>query len=419
MRKKRWIMISLTLCVCVALLAGCGQEETTSRHTPVESLPVVVADSSSSGTSSEDSIGLPDNIGHSHNCNEEGTLCGTVINSVFQDNEKTFRITLPDGWTIREKELTEESMILGSPSDHSILEIRRQKNDPNLLSYTKAEFEESYKTGITDFRMTTFEQTAIQNHRAVHLVYTCTNDGVAYQFQQYIIAGDYDYNFTFMRRMDEPDLSNQNHRAVHLVYTCTNDGVAYQFQQYIIAGDYDYNFTFMRRMDEPDLSKQFLESISSFQEISPTKDPQSNQGKLIGTLYTAADNSYTINLPEGWRVDSSADYLLARSADKTSNLNVLVNEADNNLVNYTQAYFQEYYSGMFSSAKVTSFEKITMNGYPALHLVCSYQANGKNLIANQYLICAPKNTYSLTYTSNSNALAATFQTSAKSLKILS
>ena len=372
MRKKRWIMISLTLCVCVALLAGCGQEETTSRHTPVESLPVVVADSSSSGTSSEDSIGLPDNIGHSHNCNEEGTLCGTVINSVFQDNEKTFRITLPDGWTIREKELTEESMILGSPSDHSILEIRRQKNDPNLLSYTKAEFEESYKTGITDFRMTTFEQTAIQNHR-----------------------------------------------AVHLVYTCTNDGVAYQFQQYIIAGDYDYNFTFMRRMDEPDLSKQFLESISSFQEISPTKDPQSNQGKLIGTLYTAADNSYTINLPEGWRVDSSADYLLARSADKAINLNVLINEADNNLVNYTQSYFQEYYSGMFSSAKVTSFEKITMNGYPALHLVCSYQANGKNLIANQYLICAPKNTYSLTYTSNSNALAATFQTSAKSLKILS
>lgn len=369
MRKKRWIMISLTLCVCVALLAGCGQEETTSRHTPVESLPVVVADSSSSGTSSEDSIGLPDNIGHSHNCNEEGTLCGTVINSVFQDNEKTFRITLPDGWTIREKELTEESMILGSPSDHSILEIRRQKNDPNLLSYTKAEFEESYKTGITDFRMTTFEQTAIQNHR-----------------------------------------------AVHLVYTCTNDGVAYQFQQYIIAGDYDYNFTFMRRMDEPDLSKQFLESISSFQEISPTKDPQSNQGKLIGTLYTAADNSYTINLPEGWRVDSSADYLLARSADKASNLNVLVNGADNNLVNYTQAYFQEYYSGMFSSAKVTSFEKITMNGYPALHLVCSYQANGKNLIANQYLICAPKNTYSLTYTSNSNALAATFQTSSQILK---
>ncbi|MCI9577196.1 MAG: hypothetical protein HFJ84_11310 [Clostridiales bacterium] len=372
MRKKIWVMMSLTLCACFALLAGCGEEETTSLHTPVESLPVVVADSSSSGASSKDNIGLPDNIGHSHDCNAEGTLCGTIINGVFQDNEKTFRVTLPDGWTIQEKELTDQSMILGSPSDSSILEIRRQKNDPNLFSYTQAEFEESYKTGITDFQIITFEQTTIQNHR-----------------------------------------------AVHMVYTCTNSGVMYQFHQYIIAGDYDYNLTFMRRTDEPDFSQNFLESISSFQEISPIKDPQSNQGKLIGTLYTAADNSYTINLPEGWRVDSSADYLLARSADKASNMNVLINEADNNLINYTQSYFQEYYSGMFSSAKVTSFEKITMNGYPALHLVCSYQANGKNLIANQYLICAPKNTYSLTYTSSSNALAATFQTSAQSLKISS
>ena len=149
----------------------------------------------------------------------------------------------------------------------------------------------------------------------------------------------------------------QNHRAVHLVYTCTNDGVAYQFQQYIIAGDYHYNFTFMRRMDEPDLSKQFLESISSFQEISPTKDPQSNQGKLIGTLYTAADNSYTINLPEGWRVDSSADYLLARSADKASNLNVLINEADNNLVNYTQSYFRSTIPGCSRPPRLLPLKK--------------------------------------------------------------
>lgn len=347
------------LAVCGLVLAGCSEEQAPKR--PLQSIPVVVA--------SDNTSSVLEQLGHSHNCSDPNTLCGTITNQVFQDTQNTFRIQVPEGWSIQEQELSRDSMILGSPTDHATMEIRRQESDPNLLAYTQAEFEQSYQTDVTDFQMLTFEQTSIQNHR-----------------------------------------------AVHLVYTCSDAGVSYQFYQYILAGDFDYNISYIRRRDEPDLSASFLQSIQSFQELSPRTDPQSNQGRLVGTRYTSGDGSYSLSLPEGWRIDPTQDHIQANSADHTAALTILVGEPDATLVDTKQEQMQQQYSQRFPDTKISLFEKTTLGGHPALHLVCTYHASGKEVCAEQYVVCSPQHTYHLVYTKAGTATDPSFEVSAKTLQ---
>ncbi len=344
---------------CLAAFSGCSPNEPEKR--PLQSFPIVVASdpASSSGAT-----------GHSHNCNDPDTLCGTLTDNLFQDSQQTFRLPVPQGFAIREQELSQDSMILGSSSDHASIEIRRQERDPNLLAYTKEEFQNVYQVDVTGFQMLSFEQISIA---------------------------------------DCP--------AVHLVYSCVDGGVSYHFYQYILAGDFDYNITLIRRSDEADLSADFATCVQAFQQISPKSDPKSKFGKLVGNLYTAPDGSYTISLPDGWRLDPTAEHMTAESADHSSAVNILVGEPDSTLTDASREQIQASYQKRFSSAELSVFEKITLSGRPALHLVCTYQAENKQVCAEQYLVSSPQHSYVITFTKAAAAPDPAFAQSAQTLRV--
>lgn len=358
MKLKYPLILAAALTLSASALAGCSKSAP--KDISLESAPIVVV------SEPTPAIGP---AAHAHNCSSPDTLCGTITNGVFQDSQRNFQLPVPEAWEIRGQELTDDSMIIGSPSDHSFLEIRRQDSDPNLFAYTQDDFQKSYETGVTDFHIATFEKVTVQN------------------------------------------LS-----AVHLVYSCTDNGVPYHFNQYIIAGNFDYNITLIQRSEETDRSAEFAQLIQNFQQLSSAA-PQSNNGKLIDRLYTAPDGSYSITLPEGWRLDASQEHFSAQSADHTAALNLLVNAPDSTLLDSTKEQVQEYYAKMFSNAQISLFEKTSIAGVSSLHLVCSYQSDGKTICAEQFLIPTASHTYTLTFTKAATATDPVFASTAKTFTL--
>lgn len=352
------LVLAALLLSGVAVFTGCSQSEP--RDVSLDQVPIVVV-----------SEPVPsDSNAHAHNCDVPGTLCGTITGRLFQDSQKIFQIEVPEGWGIRGSELTDDSMIIGSPSDHAFLEIRRQQPDPNLFAYSQDDFQQTYQVGVTDFRILSFEKVSVQ--------------GLP---------------------------------ALHLVYECSDGGTAYHFDQFIISGSFDYNITMIQRPGETDRSAEFAQLIQTFQQLSPQDASQQNQGKLVGTLYTAPDSSYSISLPEGWRIDPTQDFMSAQSADHSAALTILVNVADPKLMDSSQEQFQQYYAKLFSDVQISLFEKTSVSGVQALHLVCSYQSNGKPIIAEQFLIPTASHTYSLTFTKAGTQTDPLFATSAKSFQL--
>lgn len=340
------------------VLPGCSSHEP--AKPPLQSFPIVVASEPEPSST----------LGHSHNCNDPDTLCGTIENGYFEDSQKTFRVKVPEGFTVREQELTSDSMMLGSPRDHAVIEIRRQERDPNLLAYTKEEFQKAYEVGVTDFQILSFEQVTVGG---------CP--------------------------------------AVHLVYSCTDGGVSYHFYQYILAGDYDYNITLIRRSDEEDVSAVFQTCIGEFQQLSPKSDPASKLGKLVGNLYTAPDGSYSLTLPDGWRLDPESEHPTAVSADRSCALNILVGEPDSTLLDSTKEQIEQSYKERFSSATVSVFEKTALSGHTALRIVCTYESAGKQVCAEQYLFSSAQHSYTLTFTKAAASPDPAFAVCAKSLRV--
>lgn len=345
---RRLLLISLSA-GCILFSAGCGTSGS-DDSAPAES---VLSDSPALSSVSSDSSTL------------------LSANGIYMDPDKDFQLVLPENWTASETS-QDNSAIFLSPEGDCSLEIKKQSADQNLLAYSEAEFTQSYQSQLDDFQLKSRETVTINGNKGVFLTYTCTQQNTTYTIYQYILAGDYDYNFT---------------------YSTVND--------------------------TPSFRDLVTSSIETFRQVDPDHDPSLLLGRLDGQTYHDLNNRFTVTLPSAWKISQQkTDQILFTSGDKKANINILISDVDKKLFQYKKSYFTEYFeSSLGKSATITQFSTVTINGSQAIYLECSYPKNGQTLLAKQYLINNGDYTYTLTATATTaNAQKIDFKAVAESLQ---
>lgn len=137
-------------------------------------------------------------------------------------------------------------------------------------------------------------------------------------------------------------------------------------------------------------------------------------GNLKGDVYTAADGSYRIQVPAGdWTLQETGPLVIFMPSDQAGGLsfNIIVNEPMHGLDQLESTQLPEE-AGPADDLQV--FEKTTVDGRPAIHMVYMLEINGMDLHYVQYLIDGPEHGYILTYcgldAQEVSALAASAQT---------
>ena len=118
----------------------------------------------------------------------------------------------------------------------------------------------------------------------------------------------------------------------------------------------------------------------------------------------------TFELPEGFEESQDVDglYVTARYPLDTSMIYYEVLEGDISLQLMTEEMFKEEAEKNLSQVydedievNIDSYESVKVDGYPAFHIVCHYEAEGIRITQLEYLINADK-TYVITYSQTSD-----------------
>lgn len=118
----------------------------------------------------------------------------------------------------------------------------------------------------------------------------------------------------------------------------------------------------------------------------------------------------TFELPEGFEESQDVDglYVTARYPLDTSMIYYEVLEGDISLQLMTEEMFKEEAEKNLSqvydediAVNIDSYESVKVDGYPAFHIVCHYEAEGIRITQLEYLINADK-TYVITYSQTSD-----------------
>lgn len=118
----------------------------------------------------------------------------------------------------------------------------------------------------------------------------------------------------------------------------------------------------------------------------------------------------TFELPEGFEESQDVDdlYVTARYPLDTSMIYYEVLDGDISLQLMTEEQFREQAEADFHlqygediKLEIDSFENVKVDGYPALRIMCHYEADGIRITQLEYLINADK-TYVITYSQTSD-----------------
>ena len=175
---------------------------------------------------------------------------------------------------------------------------------------------------------------------------------------------------------------------------------------------------------------------SEVTELISSADPESeSQTEIVADSSTASTNTdsstteaeknifqgdgFTLKIPDGWKTmnQSGVSMLVPNNYPEVSdNISIVKTDKDGNFSAYTKEMFESTYKTLFEDLNITAFEKTTVNGYNAYHVVYSLTASGISMRQEQYLIDGKNGTLTLTFTNVQNDISSIAKECVKSLK---
>lgn len=175
---------------------------------------------------------------------------------------------------------------------------------------------------------------------------------------------------------------------------------------------------------------------SEVTELISSADPESeSQTEIVADSSTASTNTdsstteaeknifqgdgFTLKIPDGWKTmnQSGVSMLVPNNYPEVSdNISIVKTDKDGNFSAYTKEMFESTYKTLFEDLNITAFEKTTVNGYNAYHVVYSLTASGISMKQEQYLIDGKNGTLTLTFTNVQNDISSIAKECVKSLE---
>lgn len=169
--------------------------------------------------------------------------------------------------------------------------------------------------------------------------------------------------------------------------------------------------------------------------ISSTDNESKGQTEIVADSSTASTNTdsstteaaknifqgdgFTLKIPDGWKTmnQSGVSMLVPNNYPEVSdNISIVKTDKDGNFSAYTKEMFESTYKTLFEDLNITAFEKTTVNGYNAYHVVYSLTASGISMKQEQYLIDGKNGTLTLTFTNVQNDISSIAKECVKSLE---
>lgn len=169
--------------------------------------------------------------------------------------------------------------------------------------------------------------------------------------------------------------------------------------------------------------------------ISSADNESKGQTEIVADSSTASTNTdsstteaeknifqgdgFTLKIPDGWKTmnQSGVSMLVPNNYPEVSdNISIVKTDKDGNFSAYTKEMFESTYKTLFEDLNITAFEKTTVNGYNAYHVVYSLTASGISMKQEQYLIDGKNGTLTLTFTNVQNDISSIAKECVKSLE---
>lgn len=169
--------------------------------------------------------------------------------------------------------------------------------------------------------------------------------------------------------------------------------------------------------------------------ISSADNESKGQTEIVADSSTASTNTdsstteaeknifqgdgFTLKIPDGWKTmnQSGVSMLVPNNYPEVSdNISIVKTDKDGNFSAYTKEMFESTYKTLFEDLNITAFEKTTVNGYNAYHVVYSLTASGISMRQEQYLIDGKNGTLTLTFTNVQNDISSIAKECVKSLE---
>ena len=170
-------------------------------------------------------------------------------------------------------------------------------------------------------------------------------------------------------------------------------------------------------------SKKISSVSSKSSAITSSKSGAVASKPLASSTTEAAKNvfqgdGFTMKIPDGWKTmnQSGVSMLVPNNYPEVSdNISIVKTDKDANFSAYTKEMFESTYKTLFEDLNITAFEKTTINGYNAYHVVYSLTASGISMKQEQYLIDGKNGTLTLTFTNVQNDISSIAKDCVKSL----
>lgn len=153
-----------------------------------------------------------------------------------------------------------------------------------------------------------------------------------------------------------------------------------------------------------------------------TAATESNAGKIVKGIFTSTDNTFQIKVPSGWTVLNASGIPMIQAPDGSgNNMNIVTTPADRNMKTYGWSDYETVFIQLWGKKpEMHEFEHITIDGCDSTFLSYSIELMGSNNTFYQYVIGAPENCYTVTFTvmSPKHGLVDTIEACALSFKRL-